>query len=41
MCERMSAAELTVDWPLYFAGKRRRQRREQAEDDQRRGRTLG
>lgn len=46
MCERMSAAELTRDWPAFFAYRAREHERQQAraEEDQKakkRGRVAG
>jgi hypothetical protein len=35
MCERMSAAELNRDWPLFFEVRRREQRRAQREAEMR------
>jgi hypothetical protein len=41
MCERMSAAELTRDWPLFFEVRNRERRRQQREDEmKRKTRTL-
>jgi hypothetical protein len=41
MCERMSAAELTRDWPLFFEVRNRERRRQQKEDEmKRKTRTL-
>ena len=38
MCERMSAKELTVDWPLFFAYRERERTREAERQAQGRGR---
>jgi hypothetical protein len=38
MCERMSAAELSRDWPLYFAYRSREAQRQEQNQSQR---TLG
>ena len=39
MCERMSAHELCVQWPAFFAARRREQER-QAESDKQRARRV-
>jgi hypothetical protein len=38
MCARMSAKELTVDWPFFFAYRERERQREQQKTKQGRGR---
>jgi hypothetical protein len=38
MCERMSAHELAVEWPSYFATKARMAERQRQEEEQRRRR---
>jgi hypothetical protein len=40
MCSRMSAKELTVDWPLYFEYRNREVERQQSKADQQPSRTL-
>lgn len=38
MCSRMSAQELSVEWPLFFAFRARERKREQEKANQVRGR---
>lgn len=38
MCSRMTAEELSVDWPLFFSYRARERKREQDKAEQARGR---